>query len=217
MAKHVKTREMNDLDMRFEDLGSRLLDTFPSNGGVPPTLLLTSARRGEGKTTVALAMARVMALATGEPILLVDVNFNNPSLAETFSVSPSPGLADALREPDSEITVPNHQIIEGVSLICAGTNPEPLLLTRGRAISTFRERYTQAFRFVIFDGSETRLGGAAMAKHVEAVVLTIDASVTRREVVNGAISDMRLQEGRLVGAILNKRRHYIPAFLYKRF
>jgi Mrp family chromosome partitioning ATPase len=217
MTKQDKAKEMSDLDMRFEDLSLRLLDTFPHNGGVPPALLLTSARRGEGKTTMALAMARVMALGSGEPILLVDANFHNPGLAKALRLAPSPGLADALREPNAEIDMPKHPVIDGVSLICAGINPEPLLLTRGKAIASFRERYTQAFRFIIFDGAESRLGGAALAKHVDGVALTIDASVTRREVINGAISDMRLHEGRLIGAILNKRRHYIPAFLYKSF
>ncbi|MGR8930431.1 MAG: hypothetical protein ACU836_07300 [Gammaproteobacteria bacterium] len=215
MAPITTIGAIDDLIMRFEDLSSRLLDTFPVIGSNPPAILITSARPGEGKTTVSLAMARAMALASGEPILLVDANLHKPGLAKTLKLDPASGLADALRSPDDDMLIQKHGIAEGLSAVCAGNDPAPRLLGRAKAVRYFREQHTRAFRFVIFDGAENRLGGAALSKHVDGVLLTIDASTTRREVVNAAINDIRLHNGKLLGSILNKRSHYIPSFLYK--
>jgi len=217
MTQQTNSKELSDLIIRVEDVSSRILDMYPLQSTVAPALLLTSARPAEGKTTVALAMAKAMALASGDPILLVDANFHKPGLAQIFNLEPSLGLADALRAPSDDKDLPNHLVGEGVSLICAGEDPLPLLLTRGQSIASFRERYTKDFRFVIFDGANSRMGGAALAKHVDGVVLIIDAKATRREVVNYAINDIRLHDGYLIGAVLNKSSRYIPSALYKSF
>ncbi|MBX6314312.1 MAG: polysaccharide biosynthesis tyrosine autokinase, partial [Isosphaeraceae bacterium] len=67
------------------------------------TLLVTSAKMGEGKSTTALNLAATCARA-GERTLLVDCDLRRPSLAEVFAAEedegegPHPGLADVLRD-----------------------------------------------------------------------------------------------------------------------
>lgn len=218
MNQRTTTDAQNDLALRLEELVARLLDALVVHPQAPPpALLLTSARAREGKTTIALALARVMARVTDEPILLVDANLHVPGLATKLGLPPGPGLADALRATGggTPVNIFKHPVFEGVSAITAGSEPHPVLLSRGRAVGSFRDQHTHGFRCIIFDGAENRLGGAALGKHVDGVVLTIDSSSTRREVIQGAITDMRLPEGRILGAVLNKRKHYIPKLFYK--
>lgn len=219
MSQRTTRDAQDELALRLEGLVGRLLDTLVAHPQVPaPALLLTSARAREGKTTIALALARVMAYVTDEPILLVDANFHAPGLATKLGLPPSLGLSDALRATTgggASVDISKHLVFEGVSVITAGSKPDPLLLSRGRAVGGFRNQYTSGFRCVIFDGAENRLGGAALGRYVDGVILAIDSSATRREVIQGAITDMRLPEGRILGAVLNKRRHYIPKIFYK--
>ncbi len=57
---------------------------------------VTSALRGEGRSTVAIAMAYVQAREYRRPTLLVDADLDTPSLADRFGLPPSPGLAELL-------------------------------------------------------------------------------------------------------------------------
>jgi len=47
------------------------------------------------------------------------------------------------------------------------------------------------------------------------VLLVVDAQSTRREVVRGALDIARLPVGRLLGAVLNRRPQYVPAWAYR--
>jgi capsular exopolysaccharide synthesis family protein len=60
------------------------------------TLLVTSAKTGEGKSTCALNLAATCARA-GERTILVDCDLRRPSLAEVFEADGSLGLADVLQ------------------------------------------------------------------------------------------------------------------------
>ncbi len=210
------SRQMDDLAFRLEDLAMRLLDLPGSHAaGVPPAWLLTSARGGEGKTTMSVLLAQVLARVCGERVLLVDANFYRPDLQRTFGIPAVAGLSETLRKHDPVSDIPVRNIGDGVTVVTAGQALEPILLTRGDALAAFRQRVSPGYRCVLFDGAETRLGGAALAKHVDGVLMVIDSSATRREVVAGAVREMRIPAERMIGAVLNKRRHYIPAFFYK--
>lgn len=204
---------MSDLTLRMQDLAARLLDDLPRET-VPPALLVTSARPAEGKTTTALMLARMLAHVSGEPVLLADANFHRPQLDSLCGAS-GPGLANCLRQPALTETLSLPVWQDRVSVLSAGQDPDPVLLTRGAAVAGFAQRLPAAFRCLVFDGAESRLGGGALGKHVNGVLLVVDAGVTRREVVAGAIGQMRLPQGRLLGVVLNKRKHYIPGSIYK--
>ncbi len=60
------------------------------------TLLVTSAKAGEGKSTTALNLAATCARA-GERTLLMDVDLRRPSLDDVFSRAEGTGLVDVLR------------------------------------------------------------------------------------------------------------------------
>src|SRR3954454_23792305 len=63
----------------------------------PGVVAVTSAIGGEGKTTVALGLAVMVAQDFPERrVLLVEADLRQPVLAADFAVEPSPGLAEAL-------------------------------------------------------------------------------------------------------------------------
>jgi len=61
------------------------------------TLLVTSAIAGEGKTTVSVELARVIALA-GRRVILMELDLRRPALGQHLDLDPGGGLAAALTE-----------------------------------------------------------------------------------------------------------------------
>ncbi len=67
----------------YRNLRASLLGMRSVSGGSVVTLLVTSAKAGEGKSTTALNLAATCARA-GERTLLIDVDLRRPSLTEVF-------------------------------------------------------------------------------------------------------------------------------------
>jgi capsular exopolysaccharide synthesis family protein len=81
----------------FRNIRASLLGLTGAGGRAAVTLLITSAKAGEGKSTTALNLAATCARA-GERTLLIDADFRRPSLGPVFATEPALGLADVLRE-----------------------------------------------------------------------------------------------------------------------
>jgi succinoglycan biosynthesis transport protein ExoP len=61
----------------------------------PRTILITSSLPGEGKSSVALAMAKMIA-NWGRRVVVVDCDLRNPTVHKSFGVPHGPGLTDCL-------------------------------------------------------------------------------------------------------------------------
>ena len=116
-------------------------------------MAITSAHAGEGKTTVAVNLARTMS-AIGTKVLLVECNFARPAVATYFSSSRPAERATRTRGSRSFEPLICVDEATGVSFTKAGveTTPSGLVLANkelGELLRTWRER----FDAVILDGA----------------------------------------------------------------
>ncbi len=105
---------------------------------------ITSTIRGEGRTSVALAMARVQREDYGRTVLLVDLDFDNPRLARLCGCRSWPGMAELSRDAmPSDVA----QIVEeGITVIAAGapdgSAPRIVIdLERGKTLERAAKNY----------------------------------------------------------------------------
>jgi polysaccharide biosynthesis transport protein len=83
------------------------------------TLGVTSALRGEGRTSVVLAMAAVQRQDFGRTVVIVDMDFESPTLARRHDLKPFPGLAELARG-ESSMEEALQRVSDGVHLVASG-------------------------------------------------------------------------------------------------
>ena len=183
------------------------------------SLLFASAAAGEGTTTIATNFARFLAMRGMERVLLVEMNARNPAFASEFSLNGSRGVSDYF-ESQAELTS-LVQSIEGTRLdVLHVGNPSPttLQINLAKIFPRFIEDAHRHYDTVIIDAPpiinfpET----PAMASYVSGVVLVVHTRKTKREVVRRGMECIQNFNGKVLGVVLNRRRYYIPGFLYKR-
>ncbi len=124
---------------------SALAARMPGNG----VIAVVSPHRGEGRSHMAAGLAGVIAGDTGSQVLLVELDFEQPSLARLFRVSPLPGLADHL-EGRGPLRVLGGAG-QAIQLITAGGREGSVAALLHRAASLGIEQAVSANRWVVLD------------------------------------------------------------------
>jgi capsular exopolysaccharide synthesis family protein len=79
----------------YRQLRTQILREFKINNW--RTLAITSAHQGEGKTLTAINVAITLAKEVNHTVLLVDLDFQGPNIAERLGIELEAGLAEHLR------------------------------------------------------------------------------------------------------------------------
>jgi Mrp family chromosome partitioning ATPase len=186
------------------------------------SLVVTSCNQGEGKTTVALQLARAAAIEAELSVLLIDANPAHPELAELFGYRPTPGFVDVLDGQARADEVVCATAIKGLDLVpFGGMHPgrgsryEPEHL-RSKLAEIRADGGPAGYDLLILDGPSSfgELDLTLSAAVFDGVVLVIECERTRWEVVKNYQDRLREGNANLLGAVMNKRRYYIPKSLY---
>lgn len=199
--------EKSPLADAYKQLRTQILRRLHAEGW--NALGVGSARRGEGKTTVALNLAVHAAQEVDRTVLLVDADLRRPGLCEALGIAPGPGLSDYLaRNAPIESLLVNPGFGRCV-LLPAGAPLENSseLLGSGRMrelADELKSRYPD--RLVIFDVPPLleSADGLAVLPLVEAMLLVVEEGRTPSEDVQRAAQ--LAGRTRLIGTVLNKSR-----------
>lgn len=177
-----------------------------SDKGAPRTLVVTSSREGEGKSTTALAMARDAATA-GRKVLLIDADMRRPSVHTLLGIQKIPGLSNMLTQQLPASTVIHKTDTEGLFVMPAGPKPpSPAELLGGagfRALLTYlKDEYDQ----IIID-SPPVLGLAdapRLASIVDGTLVVMEANRSHRGAITAAMRRLAAARANIIGAVLVK-------------
>ena len=186
---------------------------FSTDNGVPKTLLISSARAGEGKSSTAVSLAHNLA-RLGKSVLLIDSDLRKPAFR---SLSNGTGLTKLLTSDDK---VADHvtptQYDRLCLLACGPIPPNPAdLLSSGRLRTIIREAAAQ-FDVVVVDAPPV-IGLAdapLLASVVNDVVLVIESGKTRTTTAQDAMNRLRAAGANIVGATLTKSTEESSAYGY---
>lgn len=184
------------------------------------TILFNGTKSGCGCSTTALGVATIFAKNPKLKVLLLEVNLRTPGLKRMLLLKNSSDLVDSVNGVYRN-TLNNQKVeFDNLSIICCGANSisEPLGFFESSNFEKFIENARNTFDYVILDAppvpifSEFRI----LCSKVDGVVLVIPSEKIRRQVALKAKKEIEEAGGRILGVVLNKRKYYIPNWLYQR-
>ncbi|WP_270408221.1 polysaccharide biosynthesis tyrosine autokinase [Brachybacterium paraconglomeratum] len=171
----------------------------------PRSIVVTSSAPGEGKSTVAANLARVMARA-GQPTLLVDADLRRPMIAQQFSVDGEVGLSQLLAASVSLEDVAEPTTVPLLTLLPAGQiPPNPSELLGSRRMQELIEELSRQY-FVIIDAPPVLAVTDAqlLTRHSDGAILVAVPGQTRTAAMQKAVEAIRAVSGTVYGAVLNR-------------
>jgi len=192
---------------RFRRVGAAVCPTDDRS----VSLALCSHDAGEGVSWMASRLACSLA-EDGRSVLLVDANAAHPSQREIFGIGPDAGppspaagfeilstpwprlsLAVPESRPDAAEDASRSPLVPAIEALGARTD-------------------------VVLIDCEPFVGSAQVLQLrsvVDGVLLVLESERSRREVIGRMLDSLRRAQLPIVGVLLNKRKRYIPAFVYR--
>lgn len=200
-------------------LSRQIASLSGTRAGANVAVGVTSANRHEGVTSVAVNVAAAASRDLQGRVLLVDANFDHPLAAEVAGASDGPGLADLLVGAEEWASLVRRSSMPGLDVLAAGTKQARALLSAGsdRLRGLLREICTK-YQMVVFDLPPASELSAClpMANCLDGVLMVVEAERTRNKTVERARQRLTQSGAKLIGAVLNKRREYVPDWIYER-
>lgn len=179
---------------------------FSTPDGAPSSLLITSARPAEGKSTTAYSVALNLA-RVGKRVLLVDGDLRNPSMHRVVGVENERGMSNLLSGSAdlSSVVLPTQQ--DHLFFIpCGPLPPNPAELWGGDRLHQFLAETRSKFDHVVFDGPPV-LGFAdapMLAAAANGTLFVLESRGTRRGQARGALKRLQVGRAHLLGAVMTK-------------
>jgi Mrp family chromosome partitioning ATPase len=183
------------------------------------TILFMGLQGGEGVSTIVRDFARMAAARLDKTVLIMDAAHHNPSQHIYFNIKGGAGWKDIMvtGEPADKAC---HQ--SGSSnLFLAPILPQRSLTPNvydHPAATAFLGELRKKYDFILIDSSPaiTSPESIAISRLTHGVVLVMEAERTRRQVVENVKNKIARNGGNVIGIVFNKRRYYIPGYIYNR-
>jgi capsular exopolysaccharide synthesis family protein len=187
----------------FRDLRTAL--SLSSAGAAPRLLAVTSTRPEEGKSTVAINLATVIAQSERR-VLLVDSDLRRPRIHRTFGLRNATGLSAVLCQSATLEDAIQGTEVPGLSVLTAGPiPPNPAELLDSPCFDELVGSVLERFDTVVFDSAPllTVADGAILASHAHGTVLVVESDRTTREEARRAKAKLAQVSARVLGVVLN--------------
>ncbi len=173
----------------------------------PRVFQVTSARSGEGKTTVVSNLAVVLARA-GQRVVIVDADLRRPRLHEFFGLSNSVGLT-SLFVPATTLETALQSVpgVENLALLPSGPlPPDPSELLSAKQTARVLADLQADFDVVLVDCPPVLpvADAIALSAWVDATILVVAAGMTARKEVRRTLELLNHAEAHLVGSVLTR-------------
>ena len=176
-------------------------------------IMVSSALPNEGKSTIALSLARTYALS-GKRTLIIDCDLRKPSLHRHLGLEPSTGFVEFLRGSESGTSLPKLTVTDqptGLTVLLSGRHghfaTDELFMgpEMARLIAVARRN----FDYVVLDTPpvEPVVDGLYLARHADVITFIVKWAVTPQSSAKRAVSALRdnAPEGTPILAVLNQQ------------
>ena len=175
---------------------------------------VTSAIQGEGKTTVAYGLATTLATDLDERVVLVELNFAAPVLADRLGLAPSPGLAEVIEQHRPLASAARTTHSGNLTIVPAGhlVTPMPRLVHHS-ALNNVWSQLGELGSIIVCDMPPVLATPITsfLLRHMKTLLLTVRAGGTPTSLVQEALS--QIDANQLAGIVLNGEQSRLPKWL----
>ena len=169
-------------------------------------VLVTSARPGEGKTSIAANLAIVAAQAS-KRVLLVDADLRHPQLAKRLHISSDLGLTSVLRQTCELGEAIVSTEVPGLQLLASGpigVNSPSLLSSL--AFTSLVGKLKSRYDLIVFDAPPVLSVSdpLVLSRNLDGIIFVVDGKATNRLAAARALYEINKVQGKVIGGILNR-------------
>lgn len=168
------------------------------------TIMITSAKQDEGKTTTICNLVMVMT-ELKKKILLIDLDLRKPAVHKTFKISNKQGLTDILINKDDYKSY-LHNVYQGLDILTTGMIPaNPTEIINSKALKELIKEMSNNYDYIFIDTPPVMLVSdpITISTYSDAVILAIEHGKTEKELAKKAVESLKQVNANIIGAVLN--------------
>ena len=170
------------------------------------SVLVTSAVRGEGKTTTACNLALAVAsMASGRRTALVELDLRRPTIAQVLDLTPRAGVEEVLRGGATASDACNHTQLGDLDVyVASAPAPSPLDALSSSRTPTFLRELARSYDLLILDAPPVLPvpDVPILTASADAVLFVVRAGMSRRVALLEAMAAVGKEQ--VIGAFLNE-------------
>jgi polysaccharide biosynthesis transport protein len=200
---HVAQQPRSPVAEAFRTLRTNL--EFAGVNSNIKTILISSTDADEGKTTVAVNLAAMMAMG-GKRVLLVDADMRKPKVHRFLGLNNRNGLSDILRDgAGPQSAWQEISSVDKLNVITSGHLPaNPTELLGSEKMDDFLESLKNTFDIIIIDSPPFVVADAqVMSAKVDGVLLIVKPGFTRAGLASSLLEQLRESEVKVLGVVFN--------------
>jgi len=204
---------------RLGSLKTKILTRYAGKTIRIKTILVTGVSHGGGTSTTAVNLATALAEDSRSSVLLVDANLRTPGLHRFFKTKNFTGMSELLdvrgeRSFDFKKVGDNNLYL----FPCGVKRSRNDGYFESKRFDQFLDNVRNSFDYVIFDSAPVPgfPDTQSLCSKVDGVVLVITYDKTRRQVALRAKKELEDAGAHILGVVINRRKYYIPDWIYRR-
>lgn len=188
------------------------------------SVLIVGSRSNEGASTIARELAKAASLRLEKNVLLIDLDRSRPEqhIYTRFKTENTTGeqSSESVVAASQDSTENDLHQVEESSLFVMPLFQKTMVTARTLESAksvTFWEPLKKRFDLIIVDSPPVMLfpDGPAIVSKVDGVILVVEAEKTKWQVALSVKEKIIKSGGNIIGTVFNKRKYYIPDFIYK--
>jgi len=174
------------------------------------TILVTSSRKAEGKSTISVNLAVAFA-ESGKKVLLVDADLRRPNLNRLVGEDREPGIAELFYDKATEEDAIRPTAAPGVDIITSGQKiPNPSAVLHSKKMVEFINELKEEYDHIIIDSPPYGVitDAAPLIQHAaDGILLVAQFGETQVNELNHTVENLQQIRADVLGSVLTAYRY----------
>ena len=188
---------------------------------------VTSANRGEGKSTTSINLAISLA-QINKKVILIDCDMRMPTVIYKLNLTANQGLSDYLSGVINDIPIMRLNN-RGIDIIPSGTiPPDSTTLIKSPAMTELVEKLKEVYDYIIFDFPPINIVSDAVliSNIIDGYIIVVRHKYSEFQKIHETIRQMRFADAKIIGFVYNgidiskkyykRSRYYKSSYYYKK-